>query len=97
MVADWFDPSLPAQVKFSVVRSTVTQIKIDQSLVWNSDLFRNTFEVTDGVLVQPNGDLLFQLRRIGIFARLREIVFFSHMDLLSGIAWIHVKMLFEQK
>ena len=97
MDANWSDPSLPPKVKLSVVRSTVTQIKIDQAFVRDTDLFRYSFEVPDQVFVQPNGDLLFQLRRIGIFARLREIVFFSHMDLLSGIAWIHVKMLFEQK
>ena len=78
MDANWSDPSLPPKVKLSVVRSTVTEIKIDQAFVRDSDLFRYSFEVPDGVLVQPNGDLLFQLRRIGIFASLGEIEFFFH-------------------
>lgn len=78
MDANWSDPSLPPKVKLSVVRSTVTQIKIDQAVVRDSDLFRYSFEVPDQVFVQPNGDLLHQLRCIRIFARLGKIELFFH-------------------
>jgi hypothetical protein len=44
-------PSLPTKIKFSVVGSTVTKVKVDKTLIRNSDLFGNPFKVPDGIFV----------------------------------------------
>ena len=59
LVADCPGSSLPTQIQFFVVCSTITQIKIDQTLIRNSNLLRNAFEVADRVFIQSNGDLFF--------------------------------------
>ena len=60
--------SLPCKVQLLVRSRTVSQIQIDKTLVWNAYLFGDRLEVVDSLFIKPDGDLLFQLRGIGIFA-----------------------------
>ena len=68
----------PTQIESAAIGGAVAQIQIDQALVGHAQLFRNTLEISNGIFIQTNGDLLFQLRCIRVFACLAEVVFFSH-------------------
>jgi hypothetical protein len=61
----------------------VTQIEIDQALVGDAHLVRDRLEIVDGVTVQPDGDLLLELRSVGVLLGLGEIVFFAHVAPVS--------------
>ena len=67
------------------MRGALAQVKVNQTLVWNANLLRDTFEVANRILIQTNGDLLLQLGSIRILASLCEIVFFSHGAPFIGI------------
>jgi hypothetical protein len=71
-------PSLTLQIQSFVVCSAVVQIKINQTMVGNSNLLVNAFELADKVFIQSNGDFIFQLSCIKILASLDEIESFSH-------------------
>jgi hypothetical protein len=68
------------------MRRAISQVKVDEALVWDANLLGNAFEVANRVFIQPNGDLLFQLGCVRVFARFGEIVFFSHCASLTGVA-----------
>jgi len=72
--------SLSTQIEFAAMSRTVAKAQVDQALVGNAHLLRNSFEVNDRVLIQANGYLLVQLRGVGIFSGLRKVIFFSHLD-----------------
>lgn len=57
---------------------TVTQIKIDQALVRDANILGDRLEVVDGVTVEPDGDLLLELRRAGVLLGPGEIVLLAH-------------------
>jgi|GEM_PF-6441480 len=57
----------------------VSQVQIDQALVWNTDVFRDRLEVGDRIFIKPNGDLFFQLGCVWVFPCSGEIVFFAHV------------------
>ena len=59
-------------------RCAVTQIEIDETLVWNANLLGNGLEVINGVPIETDRDLLLQLRGIWVLSGAGEIVFFAH-------------------
>ena len=65
---------LPVEIELAVRSRAIPQIQIDQALVSDAYFFRDRLEVSDGVLVQANGDLLLQLRSVGILAGLGEVI-----------------------
>jgi hypothetical protein len=58
---------LPVQVQFAMRGCAVPQIQVDEALVRNAHFLRNGLEVADGLFVEPNRDLLFELGCVGIF------------------------------
>ena len=60
-------------------RGTVTQIQVDKALVGNAHVFGDGLEVCDGFFIKPNGNLLFELGRVGVFPCGGEVVFFAHV------------------
>src|SRR5262249_31911565 len=75
---------LPAQVEPPVRSRAVAQVEIDEALVGDAHLLGDAFEVRDSVLVQPNGDLLLQLRGVGVLSGLGEVVFLAHAAPTTG-------------
>ena len=69
---------LPRKDGLTLLLCAVGKIEVDQCLIRDSRLFGQRFEVLDGVAVEVDGDLAFQFFDIGIFCRLRKIVFFQH-------------------
>ena len=69
---------LPLQGKLSSRSSAITQVKIDQRLVGDTDLLGKVLEVTYGNLVKTNRDLPLEHPCIRIPFRLWKIVFLSH-------------------
>lgn len=67
----------------------VSQVEVDEALVWNAYVFRNCLEVRDGLFVEPNGDLLLELCCVWVLPRSGEVVFFSHVAPL----WIRLGFL----
>ena len=57
----------------------VSKVQIDQALVRNAYVFGDCLEVRDGLLIEPNGNLLLELRRVRIFLRSGEVVFLAHV------------------
>ena len=64
-------------------RRAVTQIEINQALIRNANFVRDRFEVVDGVTVQSDGDLLLELRSVGVLPSVGEVIFFSHVAPVS--------------
>ena len=64
--------------------SAVSQIQINEALVRNASVLRYRLEITDGFLIKPNCDLLFQLGGVWIFPGSSEVVFFAHMTPFRG-------------
>jgi hypothetical protein len=60
-------------------RCAVSQVQIDEALVRNAYVFRDCLEVRDGLFVEPNGDLLLELRCVWVLPRSGKVVFFSHV------------------
>ena len=60
---------LPAQIQLAVSSGTISQVKVDQALVWDANNFRDRFEIRYGFFVQTNGNLFLELRRVWIFSR----------------------------
>jgi len=60
----------------------VTQIQVYKALVGYALVLGDTLEVGDRLFVQQDGDLLFELSRVGIFPRGGEVVFFAHVTRL---------------
>lgn len=67
----------------------VSQVQVDEALVRNANVFRDCLEVRDGFFVEPNGDLLLELRCVWILPRSGEVVLFSHVAPL----WIRLRFL----
>lgn len=67
----------------------VSQVEVDEALVRNAYVFRDGLEVRDGLLVEPNGDLLLELCCVWVLPRSGEVVFFSHVAPL----WIRLGFL----
>jgi hypothetical protein len=59
-------------------RRAITQIEIDEALVWNTNLLGNGLEVINGVSIETDRDLLLQLRGVWVLSGVGEIVFFAH-------------------
>lgn len=57
----------PLDIKFAMRRSAISEIKIDEALIWNADFFRDRFEIVNRLLIKANGDLPFELSSIWIF------------------------------
>ena len=53
---------------------TVAQIKVDQALVGDANILRDRLEVVDGIAIEPDSDLLLELRSVGILLCLGEII-----------------------
>jgi hypothetical protein len=68
-----------------VTEGAIPEVEIDQVLVWHSQLSRESLEVGYRILIQPDGNWLFQAADIGIFSPLhfREVVMCSH-NVTSG-------------
>lgn len=64
----------------TMLRGTVAQVQVDQALIRDACVFRHVFEVGNHVLIEPDGDGLFQFRRVRGRAGLHvgKIVFGSH-------------------
>lgn len=69
---------LPFQIEFPIRARAVAQIQVDQTLVGNAYFFGNRFEIFNAIFIQPNRNLFFQLRRVGICFRFGKIVFGTH-------------------
>lgn len=67
--------------------SAVSQIQIDEALVRNASVLRYRLKVTYGLLIKPNGDLLFKLGSIWIFPGGGKVVFFAHMTPFTDKTW----------
>ncbi|SBT04012.1 hypothetical protein ACCAA_130007 [Candidatus Accumulibacter aalborgensis] len=67
----------------------VAQIQVDEALVGDTNVFRDSLEVRDGLFVEPNGDLLFELCCVWVFSGSGEVVFFAHVAPL----WIRLGFL----
>jgi hypothetical protein len=49
-------PSCPYfQIELLVLRCAITQVKIDQALVWDSALVAKAARIVDHIFVQPDG------------------------------------------
>ena len=57
----------------------VSQIQVDEALVRNANFFRDRLEVRDGLFIEPDGDLPFELCCVGVFSRSGEVVLFAHV------------------
>ena len=69
---------LKAQFELSVIFCTVRKVEIYQILIANPGFLGQGFEVTDGLGINANRDLLFELPCVGVGCGLREIVFGFH-------------------
>jgi hypothetical protein len=58
---------LPIKIQLPMRSCTITQIQINQTLIWDAHIFGNCFEVRDGVFIESDRDLFFELCRVGIF------------------------------
>ena len=58
----------------------VAEIEIDQALIRDAFVFSEGFEILDGVFVDSNSYLLFQLLGVRVFGRLGKIVVITHFD-----------------
>ncbi len=89
---------LKAQFELSVIFCTVAQVEVYQILIANPGFLGQGFEVTDGLGINTNRYLLFELPCVGVGCGLREIVFCfytvppyqldSFLVALSGSYWI---------
>jgi len=70
---------LPVEIQLPLRGRTVPQVQIDETLIRNANVFRNGLEVRDGLFIEPNGDLLLELRCIGILSCSGEVVLFAHV------------------
>ena len=70
---------LPVEIQLPVRGRTVSQVQIDEALIRNANVFRNGLKVRDGLFIEPNGDLLLELRSIGILSSSGEVVLFAHV------------------
>lgn len=59
-------------------RCAITQIEIDEALVWDTNLLGNRLEVIDGIPIKTDRYLLLQLRGVWVLSGVGEIVFFAH-------------------
>lgn len=56
----WLGLELPCYLYFPVLRDAVTEIQIDQALIWNTRFIRHTLEVADNVFGKTHGDGLLE-------------------------------------
>ena len=63
-----------------MVIGAVSQVKIDQGLIWDALGLSKGLEVVDSVAIDVDGDLLLQPDRIRVFSRIQfaDVVFISH-------------------
>ena len=71
--------SLPIEIQLALRGSTVAQIQVDKALVGNAHILGDSLKVCDGRFIKPDGNLLFELGRIGVFPGGGEVVFFAHV------------------
>ena len=84
--------SFPRDLGVPIVDYTITEIKVDQSLIWDTNTFRLFFEELNYRVVQIDSHLLLECFCIRIFSRIQglNIVFFSH-DITSILKIVHRK------
>ena len=58
--------------------SAIAQVQIDQALIGNADLFGHRLEIVDAFFIEADGDLLLELRSVGVLNGFRKVVFGSH-------------------
>ncbi len=64
-----FDRSgCPIYNEFLSRMDTVSKIKVDKVLIWNTYFGSQTFEVLNNIYTKSKGNLLFQVFCVGIFA-----------------------------
>lgn len=76
---------LPGQLELPVVIGTVSQIEVDQSLIWDAFCVGQRLEVVDGAAVDVDGDLLFQPVRVWIFLGFSSLMLYSSLILSPQI------------
>lgn len=71
---------LPGQLQFPLVDGAIPQIQINQRLVRDARRLGLGLEVVDGVAVQIDGDLPFEMGGVGVFSwvQVLNVIFFSH-------------------
>ena len=55
--------SVPCHMQLLFIGRTICQIKIDQRLIGDTGILRLRLEIVDGIAVDIDGDLFFQLFR----------------------------------
>jgi len=73
-----FTRGLPSQRELAFVNRTIPQIQIDQRLIGDSRLGRQSLEVCDRRGIEADRDRLFEFGGVGISRGVREIVLFPH-------------------
>lgn len=68
----------PLDFGFDVAGGAVGEVAVDERLVGQTDLGGQLFEVPHGFDIQPNGDRLLELGRIGVLRGCAEVVFVFH-------------------
>jgi len=76
--------SFPLKIESPIGGGTITQVKIDQTLVRNVRIFREVLEIFDNLFIHPDRDLFLESFSIWIFAGLGKVVFVFHLITLCG-------------
>lgn len=64
--------SFPIKFKFPVRLRTISGIKVGNTLVRDAYFIGDSLEIVDGILIDPDSDLLFQSGGIRIFLILKN-------------------------
>ena len=87
----------PVEIQLALRCCAVAQIQVDEALVRDADFLRDRLEVLDGFIIQPDGDLLLELRRVRVLACFGEVVFLAHGRHLVSSPWIPWEAPFARK
>src|SRR5689334_5431035 len=71
---------LPLDREPPTFHCAITQVQIDQSLIWHARVRSEAFEVFDHVRVETNGHSLLQLLGKRVFRGLGKVIVLSHGD-----------------
>lgn len=61
-----------------VLRCTVTQVEINQALIWDPTFFSQGAKILNRILVKSDGELLLRLLEVRVLNGFRKVVAFLH-------------------